>query len=267
MSKEASEGFEAGIPVKKFMAIQDLVIPRGDDLIRGIRALKEERNAVVLAHYCQSGVVRELVDFEGGSLQLARWVKETQADMIVFFDFHFMAEVAKILQPSKKVVFPDLETEGFGADEASGDELRKAMAEYPDALVVASISCDTERKAAADVVVTGANAEAIIRILPKERPIIFVSDKNWGRDLMEKTGRAMVLLEHCCVKRKRVDSERFNSVFEGGENHRETEVVERLEQLYLCMKYGFPEVVVEESLRLKALKPIEKMLELSEALR
>jgi len=327
------------LPVKGFLDLKDIQIPQGQDLIDAILKLKKEKNAVILAHYYQPGEIQDIADYLGDSLQLARAAKDTDADMIAFCGVHFMAEAAKILNPTKKVVLPDTLAGCSLADGCSGEGLRKMREQHPGALVATYINCNAETKAESDIIVTSSNAETIINALPKDQPIIFAPDKNLGRYLMKKTGRDMILWDGSCIVHEAFSMERIAKqlaenpdakliahpesetpvlelahfigstsallnyvekddcqkfiiateegilhemkkraphkelipalVFDESCNCSECFFMKRntLEKLYLCMKYELPEITMDEKLRLKALKPIEAMLELSKTIK
>lgn len=333
------ETAKANLPVKGFLDISDYAIPQGEELVQAILDLKKEKNAMILAHYYQPAEIQDIADFLGDSLQLARQAKNTDADMIAFCGVHFMAEAAKILNPTKKVVLPDTQAGCSLADGCSGEGLRKMREEHPNALIATYINCNAETKAESDIIVTSSNAETIIESLPKDRPIIFAPDKNLGRYLMKKTGRDMILWDGSCIVHEAFSMERIAKqlaenpdakliahpeseepvlqlahfigstsallnfvekdegqkfivateegilhemkkrapqktlipaqVFDESCNCSECFFMKRntMEKLYLCMKYELPEITIGEELRLKALKPIEKMLELSEAIK
>ena len=164
-----------------------------------LRLLKEKKNAVILAHYYQEPEIQEVADFIGDSLELAKKAAQTSADIIVFAGVHFMAETAKILNPSKKVLLPDLMAGCSLADSCSPDAFRKLKEQYPDHVVVTYINCSAEIKTLSDIVCTSSNAEKIIRTIPEDKPIIFAPDKNLGKYLMEKTGRKMLLWDGACI--------------------------------------------------------------------
>ena len=187
------------LPVKGFLDLKDIQIPQGQDLIDAILKLKKEKNAVILAHYYQPGEIQDIADYLGDSLQLARAAKDTDADMIAFCGVHFMAEAAKILNPTKKVVLPDTLAGCSLADGCSGEGLRKMREQHPGALVATYINCNAETKAESDIIVTSSNAETIINALPEDKPIIFAPDKNLGKYLIAETGRDMVLWEGSCI--------------------------------------------------------------------
>jgi quinolinate synthase len=169
------------------------------DLEAAIRDLKRERNAVVLAHYYQDSEIQDLADFIGDSLQLAQEAQKTTADVICFAGVHFMAETAKILNPSRVVVLPDLEAGCSLADGCPVERFRAWKAKYPGAIVVSYVNCTAEVKAESDVIVTSSNAEKIVRALPSDRPILFAPDKNLGRHVAKQTGRDLVLWQGSCI--------------------------------------------------------------------
>ncbi|TWP27748.1 quinolinate synthase NadA [Apibacter muscae] len=313
----------------------NLKVPENLDLVKEIQKLKKEKNAIILAHYYQSKEIQDLSDFLGDSLQLARAAEKTEADMIVFCGVHFMAETAKILNPTKKVVLPDLHAGCSLADNCSGDGLRKMKEEHPSAIVVSYINCDIGVKAESDIIVTSSNAESIIKSLPENQKIIFAPDRNLGRYINQVTGRNMILWDGACIiheafsaeriakqmlenpgakliahpeAQKNVlaladyigstarlldyvvnnESQKFIVATEEGilhEMHKRAPHKElipaliqdetcncsecfymkmnTLEKLYLCMKYELPEILLDENMRVKALKSINKMLELS----
>lgn len=335
MSTDHLELAKSNLPVRGFLKIDDLIIPQGEALAEAILQLKKEKNAVILAHYYQPPAIQDIADYLGDSLQLARAAKDTEADMIAFCGVHFMAEAAKILNPTKKVVLPDTQAGCSLADGCSGEGLRAMRAQYPGALIATYINCNAETKAESDIIVTSSNAETIIRSLPEDRPIIFAPDKNLGRYLMKKTGREMILWDGSCIVHEAFSMERIAQqladhpqakliahpesespvldlahfvgstsallnfvekddaqefivateegilhemqkraphkklmpalVFDESCNCSECFYMKRntLEKLYLCMKYELPEITMDEELRLKALKPIEAMLDLS----
>ena len=203
------EKAKATLPVYGFLNLKDYEIPQGQELIQAILDLKKEKNAVILAHYYQPPAIQDIADFLGDSLQLARQARDTDADMIAFCGVHFMAETAKILNPTKKVVLPDTQAGCSLADSCSAEGLNQMRAEHPGALVATYINCNAETKAASDIIVTSSNAEQIIENLPKDRPIIFAPDKNLGRYLMKKTGREMILWEGSCVVHEAFSMERI----------------------------------------------------------
>jgi len=326
----------ASLPEKGYLNIE---IPKGIDLVEEINRMRKEKNAIILAHYYQTGDIQDIADFLGDSLQLARAAEKTDADMIVFCGVHFMAETAKILNPTKKVVLPDLLAGCSLADSCSGEGLRELKKKHPDAVVISYINCDSSVKAESDIIVTSSNAEHIINSLPKEQEIIFAPDRNLGRYINQVTGRSMILWDGACIVHEAFSLERIaqqmlehpnakliahpeaqkpvlqiadyvgstanllNYVVNGDaqeyivateegilhEMHKRAPgktlipaltIDERcncsechfmklntMEKLYLCMKYELPEILMDEDIRLKALRPINKMLELSQAIK
>lgn len=164
-----------------------------------IIALKKQKNAVILAHYYQVPEIQEVADFVGDSLELAKKAAQTTADIIVFAGVHFMAETAKILNPTKKVLLPDLKAGCSLAESCPPDAFQKLKEQYPDHIVVTYINCSAEIKAMSDIVCTSSNAVNIINSIPVDKEIIFAPDKNLGRYLIEKTGRQMLLWDGACI--------------------------------------------------------------------
>jgi len=177
----------------------DLDIDVNLDLFSEIKRLKIEKNAIILAHYYQEPDIQDIADFIGDSLALAQKAQSTTADIIVFAGVHFMAETAKILNPGKKVLLPDLKAGCSLADSAPAGLFKKFKEEHPDHIVITYINCSAEIKALSDIICTSSNAEAIINSLPKEQKIIFAPDKNLGAYLIKKTGRSMVLWNGSCM--------------------------------------------------------------------
>jgi len=169
------------------------------DLEGAIADLKRERNAVILAHYYQESDIQDVADFLGDSLQLAQEAKKTNADVILFAGVHFMAETAKILNPDRIVVVPDLDAGCSLADGCPADRFRAWRAKYPDAVSITYINCSADVKAESDYICTSSNAEKIVRAIPEDKEILFAPDKNLGRWLVEKTGRKMRLWQGACV--------------------------------------------------------------------
>ncbi|RAI98668.1 quinolinate synthetase [Chitinophaga skermanii] len=169
------------------------------DLFDEIARLKKEKNAVLLAHYYQEPDIQDVADYIGDSLGLAQAAAKTDADIIVFAGVHFMAETAKILNPHKKVLLPDLKAGCSLADSAPPELFKKFKEKYPDHLVISYINCSAGIKALSDIICTSSNAEKIIESLPKDQPIIFAPDRNLGSYLNKKTGRNMVLWNGACM--------------------------------------------------------------------
>lgn len=169
------------------------------DLFTQINRLKNEKNAVILAHYYQQPDIQDVADYTGDSLGLAQQAAKTKAEIIVFAGVHFMAETAKILNPDKKVLLPDLQAGCSLADSAPVDAFRKFLERYPDHTVISYINCSAGVKALSDIICTSSNAQKIIESLPLDEKIIFAPDKNLGAWLMKKTGRDMVLWNGTCM--------------------------------------------------------------------
>lgn len=314
----------------------DVDINASMDLFHEIERLKKERNAVVLAHYYQEPDIQDIADYIGDSLGLAQHAAKTNADMIVFAGVHFMAETAKILNPKKKVVLPDLKAGCSLADSAPAGLFKRFKEKYPDHIVITYINCTAEMKALSDIICTSSNAVKIIESVPKDQPIIFAPDKNLGAYLNQKTGRDMVLWNGACIvheifslekitklkmrhpKAKLIahpeceeailrvadfigsttqllkyavqdNSNEFIVATETGILHQMQKdapyktfipappenvcacnncpymKLNTLEKVYLCMEYETPEITMDEELRLCALKPIKRMLEISRA--
>jgi quinolinate synthase len=315
-----------------------LAVPPGIDprldLFAEIDRLKRELNAVILAHYYQEPDIQDVADYIGDSLQLSQQARDTKASVIVFAGVHFMAETAKILNPEKGVLLPDLAAGCSLADTCPADRFADFIAAHPGHEVVSYVNCSAAVKALSDVLCTSSNAEAVIRSIPADRPIIFAPDKNLGRYLAEKTGRPMVLWPGTCMvhdifsEKKLVQlkvrypdalvvahpectervlahadhigstsslldfvvkspSRRFIVVTEPGIIHQmekrcpDKEFIpappdnecacnecphmrlNTLEKLYLCMRDRRPEIVMDEAIRSRALKPLVRMLEVS----
>ena len=169
------------------------------DIEDEIRRLKRERNAVLLAHYYQEGDIQDLADFLGDSLQLAQQAKKTTADVILFAGVHFMAETAKILNPERVVVVPDMKAGCSLADGCPADKYKAWRAKHPGAVGITYINCSAEVKAESDYICTSSNAEKIVRAVPEDKEILFAPDKNLGRWLIKKTGRPMTLWQGSCI--------------------------------------------------------------------
>ena len=308
------------------------------DMNEEIERLKREKNAIILAHYYQESEIQDIADYIGDSLGLARQAAQTDADIIVFAGVHFMAETAIIVNPTKKVLLPDLNAGCSLADSCPPDAFEAFVKAHPGHMVVSYINCSAAVKALSDVIVTSSNAEHIIRQIPEDQPIIFAPDKNLGRYLAKETGRDMVIWEGVCIvhevfseqklvqlKVQHPDSEvlahpeceeavlrhadfigstsailryatespieTFIVATESGilhqmqkQNPTKTFIaappdngcacnecphmrLNTLEKLYLCLKHEQPEIKMEEKLRQRALIPIERMLEMSAAIK
>jgi quinolinate synthase len=169
------------------------------DLFHEIERLKKEKNAILLAHYYQEPDIQDVADYIGDSLGLAQQAEKTDADIIVFAGVHFMAETAKILNPNKKVLLPDLKAGCSLADSAPADLFKKFKEKHPGHIVISYINCTAEIKALSDIICTSSNAEKIVQSVPPDQPIIFAPDKNLGAYLVKKTGRDMVLWNGACM--------------------------------------------------------------------
>jgi len=169
------------------------------DLIQEIKRLKEEKNAVILAHYYQEAEIQDIADYIGDSLGLSQEAAKTDADVIVFAGVHFMAETAKILSPSKKVLLPDAKAGCSLSDSCPPHLFAKFKEQYPDHLVITYVNCTAELKALSDIVCTSSNAVEIVESLPKDQKIIFGPDRNLGAYVKKKTGRDLVLWNGACM--------------------------------------------------------------------
>lgn len=170
-----------------------------DDLVGEIKRLAQQQNAVILAHYYQSAEIQDIADFVGDSLDLSRKAAATDAEVIVFCGVKFMAEVAKILSPGKKVVLPDLKAGCSLEDSCPPEEFAKFRAAHPDHIALTYINCSAAVKAHSDIIVTSSSAEHIISQIPKDKPIIFAPDRHLGAYLSRKTGRDMLLWQGSCI--------------------------------------------------------------------
>jgi quinolinate synthase len=312
----------------------DIEIDPTLDLFHEIEILKKEKNAIVLAHYYQEPDIQDVADYIGDSLGLAQQAEKTEADMIVFAGVHFMAETAKILNPTKKVVLPDLRAGCSLADSAPPALFKKFREAHPDHIVISYINCSAGIKALSDIICTSSNAVHIVNSLPADQKIIFAPDKNLGAYLNKKTGRNMLLWNGACMvheifslekitrlkvrhpKAKLIahpeceeavlrvadfvgsttgllkfteqdPSQEFIVATETGILHQMQKSnpgktfipappnnscacndcphmkLNTLEKLYLCMKYELPEILMDEEIRIRAKKPIDRMLEIS----
>ncbi|MCU0342293.1 MAG: quinolinate synthase NadA [Ignavibacterium sp.] len=297
--------------------------------------MKKELNAVILAHYYQESEIQDIADFVGDSLELAKKAKSTSADVIVFAGVHFMAETAKILNPDKLVLLPDLEAGCSLAEGCPAEDFKSFRERHPDHLAITYINCTADVKALSDIICTSSSAEKIINQIPKDQPILFSPDRNLGKYLIKKTGRDMLLWDGSCIvhetfsERKIIDlkvkypkaklishpeceepilmhsdfigstSKLLNFVQEDFASQyivaTETGIIHQMkkaapekeyipappedetcscnecphmklntvEKLYLCMNNKYPEIIMDEKIRQQALRPIEKMLEMS----
>jgi quinolinate synthase len=304
------------------------------DLFADIEQIKKEKNAIILAHYYQEPDIQDVADFIGDSLGLAQEAQRTQADIILFAGVHFMAETAKMLNPTKKVLLPDLNAGCSLADSCPPDIFQKFKELHPEHKVISYINCSAEIKALSDVIVTSSNAEKIVNSFPITQQLIFAPDKNLGAWLNKKTGRDMLLWDGSCMvheifSEKKVLAELYKHPEACLIAHPECEAailqhahfigsttallnfvsksdkkifvvatetgilhqmrinepnkvfipapannacacndcphmkLNTLEKVWMALKYEQPEIQMDESLRVKALAPILKMLELS----
>ena len=301
-----------------------------------INQLRQEKNAVILAHYYQEDDIQDIADYVGDSLGLSQIAAKTNADIIVFAGVHFMAETAKILNPNKKVLLPDLDAGCSLAESIPADEFKKFKAQHPKHKVVTYINCSAEIKALSDIVCTSSNAQKIVASFPANQPLIFAPDRNLGTYINQQTGRNMLLWDGSCVVHEAFSIEKLLKLHAEYPQakiiaHPESEMhiiktaeyvgstagminyvkqnpqhsyivateagilykmqqevpntelipapakedntcacsecaymkINTLEKLYNCLLNETPEITVPESIRQQALKPIEKMLELS----
>ncbi len=321
------------ILVKGFL---DVDIDASLDLFYEIELLKKEKNAVVLAHYYQEPDIQDVADYIGDSLGLAQQAAKTNADMIVFAGVHFMAETAKILNPSKNVVLPDLKAGCSLADSAPASAFKVFKEKHPDHIVISYINCTADIKAMSDIICTSSNAQKIIESVPAEQPIIFAPDKNLGAYLNKKTGINMLLWNGACMVHEIFSQQKILKI---KAQHRDAKIIAHpeceeavlqhadyigsttqllkyavtdtankfivatetgilhqmqkdaphktfipappdnlcacndcphmklntLEKVYLCMKYEQPKILMDEAIRAAALKPIQRMLDISKA--
>lgn len=168
------------------------------ELVEGIHRLKEERNAVILAHYYQQPEIQELADYVGDSLGLAQAADKTDASTILFCGVHFMAETAKILNPDKTVLLPDLNAGCSLAYSAPADKFRAFVDAHPDHVVVSYINCSADVKAMSDIICTSSNAVKVVQSIPADRKVIFAPDKHLGAYVQRVTGRELVLWDGVC---------------------------------------------------------------------
>lgn len=316
----------------------DLPVQAGLDLKAEINRLKKEKKAVILGHYYITPELQDLSDFLGDSLALAQQAERTKADVIVFVGVHFMAETAKILNPDKKVIVPDINAGCSLADSTPAADFERFVKQHPGHVVISYINCSAEVKALSDVIVTSSNARKIVESFPKEQKIIFAPDKNLGNYLNSVTGREMVLWDGACMVHEKyslekiIDLQRENPDAEliahpecerpvlmvanyigsttslldyvtTGASQKyivatESGILHQMQQrcpgkiflpapsidstcgcndcsfmklnsvkkLYLALKYEAPEIILADSLILRAKNPILKMLEMSKSI-
>ncbi len=304
------------------------------DLEFEIKKLKKEMNAVILAHYYQESEIQDLANFIGDSLQLAQQAAKTNADIIVFTGVHFMAETAKILNPHKQVLLPDLNAGCSLAEGCPANLLEKFKQKHPDHILISYINCSAEVKALSDIICTSSNAVKIVNQIPPEQKIIFAPDRNLGRYVIKQSGREMKLWQGACIVHETFSDKKITKLkFENPDAlliaHPECEEpvlnnadfigstssllkfvtdspakefiiatepgiihqmllknpdkkfipappesncncnecpymkLNTLEKLYLCMRDRKPEIIMKEEIMIKALKPLQRMLEMS----
>ncbi|MCK9411907.1 MAG: quinolinate synthase NadA [Prolixibacteraceae bacterium] len=187
----------------------DLPVSSVIDYITEIDRLKREKNAIILGHYYLTPELQDLADFLGDSLALAQQAEATTADIILFVGVHFMAETAKILNPGKKVLVPDMKAGCSLADSAPAPEFKQFLDQHPDHVVISYINCSAEIKALSDVIVTSSNAKKIVESFPMDQKIIFAPDRNLGNYLNAVTGREMVLWDGACMVHEKYSLEKI----------------------------------------------------------
>ena len=201
--------FEKDLEAKGFI---DIPIDPTIDLVEEINRLKKEKNAVILAHYYQESEIQDLADYIGDSLGLSQQAAKTDADVIVFAGVHFMAETAKILSPTKKVLLPDLKAGCSLSDSCPPHLFAKFKEQYPDYLVITYVNCTAELKALSDIVCTSSNAVQIVESLPESQKIIFGPDRNLGDYVKRKTGRDLVLWNGACMVHEIFSQEKIDAL-------------------------------------------------------
>jgi quinolinate synthase len=198
------------------------VTPPAAELPQAIRELKQKRNAVILAHYYQDDAIQDIADFIGDSLELSRKAASTDADVIVFCGVHFMAETAKILNPTKTVLVPDLAAGCSLADDCPAEAFAAFRARHPDHTVVSYINCSAAVKAQSDLICTSSNAVQLVQQLPADRPILFAPDQNLGRWVARQSGRALTLWPGSCIVHETFSEE---ALLKLRQQHPEAEVI------------------------------------------
>lgn len=197
----------------KFQAFNNNIRNKNTEVLsKNIEKLKREKNAVILAHYYQEEAIQQVADFLGDSLYLAQQAAKVDNDIIVFAGVHFMAETAKIINPTKKVLLPDLKAGCSLADSCPPEDFAAFKAKHSDAIVVSYINCSAEVKTLSDLVCTSSNAKKIIESIPKEKKIIFAPDKNLGAYLIKETGRNMTLWDGSCIVHEAFSFEKILSL-------------------------------------------------------
>lgn len=192
------------------------------DLKSSILDLKKKKNAIILAHYYVSDEIQEIADFIGDSLALAQTSKKVQSDIIVFCGVHFMAETAKILNPTTKVLLPDLSAGCSLADSAPENEFRSFIQKHPDAVVVSYINCSSEVKAMSDYICTSSNAIEVVNSIPIDKEIIFAPDINLGKYVQSVTGRDLILWDGSCMVHVNISIDKLQSLLQ---HHTDAELI------------------------------------------
>ena len=187
----------------------NIPFPKDRNLVKSIKELKEEKNAVIMAHYYQESDIQTIADFIGDSLALAQHAAKTDADIIVLCGVHFMGETAKILSPEKRVFVPDLNAGCSLADSCPADKFKAFIEQYPDHTVISYVNTTAAVKTMTDVVVTSSNARQIVENFPQETKIIFAPDENLGNYINSLTGRNMVLWKGSCHVHERFSLEKI----------------------------------------------------------
>ncbi len=183
-----------------------------NELREEIRSLCRKKKAVILAHYYQESEIQDLADYIGDSLGLSQQAAKTEADIIVFAGVVFMAETAKILNPTRKVIVPDLHAGCSLADNCPADKFKAFREQHPDHWCITYVNCSAEVKALSDILCTSANAEKIVRAVPEDKPILFAPDKHLGNYLIKKTGRKMVLWPGSCIVHETFDQKKLTQL-------------------------------------------------------
>ncbi|HJK87479.1 MAG TPA: quinolinate synthase NadA [Candidatus Megaira endosymbiont of Hartmannula sinica] len=181
------------------MILENSKVNDNNELVKKIIKLKKEKNAVILAHYYQTPEIQDLADYIGDSFYLSQKAEEENSDVIVFCGVKFMAEAAHILNPTKKVIIPDMNAGCSLEHSCPPNEFALFKQQYPNHIVISYINCSAEIKAMSDIIVTSSNAEKVIKSIPQDKKIIFTPDKHLGRYIINKTGREMVLWNGSCI--------------------------------------------------------------------
>ena len=274
-----------------------------NELIKAINELKKEKNAIILGHYYQKGEIQDIADYVGDSLALAQWAAKTEADIIVMCGVHFMGETAKVLCPDKKVLVPDMAAGCSLADSCPADQFAQFVKEHPGYTVISYVNTTAAVKAVTDVVVTSTNAKQIVESFPKDGKIIFGPDRNLGNyinsvtlvlahpeckstvlKLADVVGSTAALLKYAvnhpentyivatesgilhemqkkCPQTTFIPAPPNDSTC--GCNECSFMRLNTLEKLYECLKNEAPEITVDPEVAKKAVKPIQRMLEIS----